>query len=115
MMKELVYSTDKVVEHLYVGNSYRDLVISGRIYKEIKKLWFRKPEVRYTYSVSVPFIEDPFYDGEYNTNRVLQVYSSQMKQHLFDKIQEFEENERNDSSRTSKEKESFGGNTKFVY
>lgn len=32
-MKKLVYSIDKVVEHLFMGNSYRDLTISGRILK----------------------------------------------------------------------------------
>ena len=80
----------------------RSLTISGRIYKKIRKLWFRKP--KYTYTISIPFIEKPFYDGEYGTNRILKVYSIQMKQHLTDKIQELKENEGNDSSRASKEK-----------
>ena len=115
-MKELVYTKDLIIEDLFIGGySHRDLTISGRIYKEIKKSWFKKPKIGYTYTISTPLIEDPFYDGEYGTNRVLKAYSIQMKQHLIDKIQEFKENEGNDSSRTSKEKEGFREKTKYVY
>ena len=104
-MKELVYTKDLVIEDLFVGGySHRNLTISGRIYKEIKKSWFKKPKIEYTYTISTPLIKNPFYDGEYGTNRVLEVYSIQMKQYLIDKIQELKENEGNDSSRASKEK-----------
>ena len=68
-------------------------------YKEIKKSWFKKPRTTYTYTISTPLIEDPFYDGEYGTNRILKAYSIQMKQHLIDKIQEFKEN---DNTRTER-------------
>lgn len=115
-MKELVYTKDLIIEDLFIGGySHRNLTISGRIYKEIKKSWFKKPKIGYTYTISTPLIEDPFYDGEYGTNRVLKAYSTQMKQHLIDKIQEFKENEGNNGSRTSKEKEGFGEKTKYVY
>lgn len=115
-MKELVYTKDLIIEDLFIGGySHKNLTISGRIYKEIKKSWFKKPKIEYTYTISTPLIEDPFYDGEYGTNRVLRAYSIQMKQHLIDKIQEFKENERNDNSRASEEKENFGGKTKFMY
>ena len=74
-MKELVYTKDLVIEDLFVGGySHNNLTISGRIYKEIKKSWFKKPRTEYTYTISTPFIEDPFYDGEYGTNRVLKAY-----------------------------------------
>ena len=116
-MKTLVYTKDITLGNLFVGAYYtKSLTISGRIYKKIRKLWFRKP--KYTYTISIPFIEKPFYDGEYGTNRILKAYSIQMKQHLIDKIQEFKENgenEGNDNSRASKEKEGFGGKTKLVY
>lgn len=115
-MKELVYTKDLIIEDLFIGGySHKNLTISGRIYKEIKKSWFKKPKIEYTYTISTPLIEDPFYDGEYGTNRVLKAYSVQMKQHLIDKIQEFKENEGNDSSRASKEKEGFREKTKYVY
>ena len=32
-MNKLVYSIDKTVEHLQIGINYRDLTVSGRIYK----------------------------------------------------------------------------------
>ena len=130
-MKELVYTKDLTVEYLFIGGySHKNLTISGRIYKETKKSWFKKPKIKYTYTISTPLIEDPFYDGEYGTNpliedpfydgeygtnRILKAYSIQMKQHLIDKIQEFKENEGNDSSRASKEKEGFREKTKYVY
>lgn len=114
-MRELVYTKDLVIESLYIGCSHRDLTISGRIYKETKKFWFKKPKVEYTYTISTPLIEDPFYDGEYGTNRILKAYSTQMKQHLIDKIQEFEENERNESSGACRKEKGFRGKTKFVY
>ena len=111
-MKELVYTKDLVIESLYIGCSHRDLTISGRIYKETKKFWFKKPKVEYTYTISTPLIEDPFYDGEYGTNRVLKAYSIQMKQHLTDKIQEFKEN---DNTRTKRQEEKIRRNNKFFY
>ena len=115
-MKELVYTKDLTVEDLFIGGyNHRNLTISGRIYKKIKKSWFKKPKIEYTYTISTPLIEDPFYDGEYGTNRVLKAYSIQMKQHLIDKIQEFKENEGNDGDRASKEKEGFREKTKYVY
>lgn len=90
-MKQLIYSIDKKLENLFIGNSRRDLTISGRIYKyDISFLWFKfKPIYRYT--INVPFISNPFYDGEYSTNRTLRTYRKILKQELLDKIQEFKE------------------------
>ena len=94
-MKKLVYTKDLTVKDLFIGGyNHRNLTISGRIYKEIKKSWFGKPKTKYTYTISVPFIEDPFYDGEFSTNRILKVYSIQMEQHLIDKVEELKENGR---------------------
>ena len=95
--RKLVYSIDEVVKDLYIGNSYRDLTISGRIYTETKKSWFGSPKTKYYYNVSIPFIKKPFYDEERNTNRILKVYSVHVIQKLIDKIQELKENERNNN------------------
>lgn len=112
-MKELVYTKDLIVEDLFIGGySHKNLTISGRIYKEIKKSWFKKPRTNYTYTISTPLIEDPFYDGEYGTNRILKAYSVQMKQYLIDKIQEFKEN---DSTRTERQEGKIRRNNKFFY
>ena len=91
--KKLVYSKDQVIKDLYIGMCLKDLTISGRIYKEISRSWFGKLKTKYTYTISVPFIEKPFYNGEYNTNRILKVYSIQMEQHLIDKVEKLKENE----------------------
>lgn len=91
-MTKLVYSIDKVVEHLYVGMSFRDLTISGRIYKKDRKFLGFDLKPKYYYSINVPLIEDPFFDGEYSTNRILKSYSIVLKQELIDKIKELEEN-----------------------
>lgn len=90
-VKKLVYSKDLIVPNLFVGASYRDFTISGRVYKEISKSWFSKnPKIKYSYTISIPFIPNPFYDGEYATNRILKAYSIELKQMLIDKIEEFE-------------------------
>lgn len=91
-MKKLVYSIDKVVENLFIGNSYRNLTISGRIYKEYRKFLGFDLKPKYTYTISIPLLKDPFYDGEFSTNRILKSYSIVLKQELIDKIKELEEN-----------------------
>lgn len=79
----------------------------------------RKPNTGMLQLLYTDFVEDTSLGRRdalmIGTNRVLKAYSIQMKQHLTDKIQEFKENERNDSSRASKEKEGFREKTKYVY
>lgn len=91
-MKKLVYSIDKVVENLFIGSSYRDLTISGRIYKKERKFLGFDLKPKYSYTINIPLLEDPFYDGEFSTNRILKSYSIVLKQKLIDKIKELEEN-----------------------
>lgn len=91
-MNKLIHSIDKVVEHLFIGNSYRDLTISGRIYKKERKFLGFDLKPKYFYTISIPLLEDPFYDGEFATNRILKSYSIVLKQELVDKIKELEEN-----------------------
>lgn len=54
------------VPNCFVGGRYMTLEIITRIYKK-KFLWWT------TYSIdqSIPYIDDPFFDGEYNTNKRL--------------------------------------------
>lgn len=91
-MKELVYSKNIICKNLFVGLQYKDLTIQGRVYKEIKNRLFRKPKIKYTYTISTPFIDKPFYDGEFSTNKILSICSEYLKQQLIDKIQELKEN-----------------------
>lgn len=58
--KKLVYSKDQVIKDLYIGMCLKDLTISGRIYKEISRSWFGKLKTKYTYTISVPFMENHF-------------------------------------------------------
>jgi hypothetical protein len=110
-MKKLVYKIDYPVENLFIGNSRRTVTIEGRVYKEERKsLW--RSKVFYTYTLNVPYIEDPFYDGEFNTNRILGVYASSVKQVLIDKINELEEN---DDTRTERQEGETGSSNKFFY
>lgn len=87
MGKQLVYSKDISVDNLFVGLKYVTLVISGRVYKNTRKFlgWDLKPRL------NVPYIENPYFDGEYGTNKILRAKSEILKQILLDKIAELEE------------------------
>lgn len=92
-MTKLVYSINKVIKDLYIGNSYRDLTIAGRVYKKDRKFLGYDLKPKYYYTVNIPLIRYPFYDGEHSTNRILKSYGKIIKQELLDKIQEFKEQE----------------------
>lgn len=91
MSKQLVYSEDISIDNLFVGLKYVTLVISGRIYKNTRKFlgWDLKP--RYTYTLNVPYISNPYHDGEYGTNRILGTKAEVLRQVMLDKIAELEE------------------------
>lgn len=93
MSKQLVYSKDISVDNLFVGLEYVTFVISGRIYKNTRKFLGWELKSRYTYTLNVPYVENPYFDGEYGTNKILRVKSEILKQILLDKIAEFEEEE----------------------
>lgn len=64
MTKQLVYSKDITIDNLFVGLKYISLTISGRIYKTSRSFlgWTLKPQ--YSYTLSVPYIDSPYFDGE---------------------------------------------------
>ena len=110
-MKKLVYKCDHKIKHCFIGGSFGDLTIEGRIYRKEKKfLWYNK--VSYTYTINVPYIKDPFYDGEFGTNRILRSYASSMKQRLIDKINEFKEN---DNTGIKGQKGEVGESNKWIH
>lgn len=92
-MEKLVYQLNNTIESLYVGDSYRDLTIMGRIYKKERTFMGYRLKPKYRYTISIPLIRNPFYDGEYSTNRTLKSYAKIIKQKLLDKIQELKEQE----------------------
>lgn len=91
MTKQLVYSKDITIDNLFVGLKYISLTISGRIYKTSRSFlgWTLKPQ--YSYTLSVPYIDSPYFDGEYGTNKILRSKAENLRQIMLDKISEFEE------------------------
>lgn len=51
-----------------------------------------KLKPRYDYSLKVPYINKPFYNGQHSTNRILEWAAQRMREHLEDKIEELESN-----------------------
>lgn len=79
MTKQLVYSKDITIDNLFVGLKYISLTISGRIYKTSRSFlgWTLKPQ--YSYTLSVPYIDSPYFDGEYGTNKILRSKAEDIK------------------------------------
>lgn len=88
MTKQLVYSKDITIDNLFVGLKYISLTISGRIYKTSRSFlgWALKPQ--YSYTLSVPYIDSPYFDG---TNKILRSKAENLRQIMLDKISEFKE------------------------
>lgn len=80
-----------IKDNLFVGLKYISLTISGRIYKTSRSFlgWTLKPQ--YSYTLSVPYIDSPYFDGEYGTNKILRSKAENLRQIMLDKISEFEE------------------------
>lgn len=93
--RKLEYTFNHTVPDLFVGPGRESsFVISGRVYSYYTKRLFRKPKKEYTYTLNVPYMRDPFYDGEFSTNRILGVHADMVRQILIDKIEELK-NENN--------------------
>lgn len=91
MAEQLIYSKDITIDNLFVGLKYISLTISGRIYKTSRNFlgWALKPQ--YSYTLSVPYIDNPYFDGEYGTNKILRSKAENLRQIMLDKISEFKE------------------------
>lgn len=92
MKTKLVYKVEIEIKSLFIGLSYRDLLIIRKIYKiyDRKFLWFKQKPI-YEISIINPRISNPFYNGEFNTNSVLDYFETILRDKLEDKILEFEE------------------------
>ena len=66
MKKVNIYIKSIEIPDCFVGGRYMTLEIITRIYKK-KFLWWTV----YSIDQSIPYIDNPFFDGEYNTNRRL--------------------------------------------
>lgn len=78
-MRKLISKKVYKVERLWCYKRYYDTNITGLLYLETRKfLWWDLKPVLYI-DVKVPYIDEPFYDGEYGTNRRLSSLEVQMR------------------------------------
>lgn len=95
MKTKLVYSSDIEVNNLFLGvvRPNGTLTISGRIIKiyDRKLFWFFKLKPKYEIYITNPKISNPLFDGEYSTNKILDIYEMRLRRKLLDKIQELKE------------------------
>lgn len=78
-MRRLISKKVYKIEKLWCVNGYYSADITGLLYLETRKfLWWNLSPVLYI-EVKVPYIEKPFYDGEYGTNNRQSSYEVQMK------------------------------------
>ena len=67
-MRRLISKKVYKVERLWCYNRFYNANITGLLYLETRKfLWWELSPILYI-EVKVPYIEKPFYDGEYGTN-----------------------------------------------
>lgn len=67
-MRRLISKKVYKVERLWCYNRFYNANITGLLYLETRKfLWWELSPILYI-EVRVPYIEKPFYDGEYGTN-----------------------------------------------
>jgi hypothetical protein len=78
-MRKLISKKVYKVEHLWCYKRYYDANITGLLYLKTRKfLWWDLKPILYI-DVKVPYIDEPFYDGEYGTNRRLSSLEVQMR------------------------------------
>ena len=78
-MRKLISKKVYNVERLWCYKRYYDANITGLLYLKTRKfLWWDLKPILYI-EVKVPYIDEPFYDGEYGTNRRLSSLEVQMR------------------------------------
>lgn len=78
-MKRLLCKKVYKVERLWCYSRFYTANITGLLYLKTRKfLWWNLSPVLYI-EVKVPYIDDPYYDGEYGTNNRLSSLEVQMR------------------------------------
>ena len=78
-MRRLLCKKVYKVERIWSYSRYYTATITGLLYVETRKfLWWELPPILYI-EVKVPYIDEPFYDGEYGTNNRLSSLEVQMR------------------------------------
>lgn len=66
------------VKDCFIGGSLRDLEASIHVYKVHHSfLWWKW--TTFETKMFIPYVTQPFYDGEYNTNKILDSVSEMLK------------------------------------
>lgn len=81
-MVEIIHTKKVVVNHCFIGWDYIDLTITGKVTKYIIKRWFRKPKEVFEIELDIPYIKDPYWVREKDTNRRLQRATDMLKHEL---------------------------------
>lgn len=78
-MRKLISKKVYKVKRLWCYKRYYDVNITGLLYLKTRKfLWWDLKPILYI-EVKVPYFDEPFYDGEYVTNRRLSCLEVQMR------------------------------------
>lgn len=81
-MVDTIYTKKVVVNHCFIGWDYMDLTITGKVTKYIIKRWFRKPKEVFEIELDIPYIRNPHWVREKDTNRKLQCAADMLKYEL---------------------------------
>lgn len=89
--KKLIWFKSIDVPNVFVGNRKDTLTITGKIYRVTRSYLGFKMKPKYSYVINTPFIGNPWYDGEFATNRILEVKSWEMRAFILDTIEELKQ------------------------
>lgn len=90
-MKTLIYKVIEPIKDCYLDPHHPSITMTvyGYVYRIDRKFLWIKLKPIYDYDLDVPYIEDPYYDGQFNTNRTLRWVRSRIIKMLKLKIEEF--------------------------
>ena len=88
--RTLIKRIERTIPDAFVGGHKMDIKLVFSIFRVSHKFLCSK-WTSYKVDRSVPYIEEPMYDGEYNTNRRLQVIERMMEDEVRTVIREDED------------------------
>ena len=89
--KTLLKKFTRTLNSAWVGCSFMDITIVFSVFKVHHKFLWKEWD-SYEVEKNIPYIRDPFYDGEYNTNRRLEVLADMLNEQVGEFIRECEMN-----------------------
>lgn len=89
--RTLIKRIERTLPDAFVGGHLMDIKVVFSVFRVSHKFVVFKPWTTYQVDRNVPYIEDPLYDGEYNTNRQLQVIEKMIEEEVRAVIREDED------------------------